>query len=138
MQHGGVLLYVNNKIVVDISDNYNDDQCGAVICVSKLSKLIICNIYRPPAASPDSFSSLLNFINSFLSLHNPLNKLHVAVFGDFNLPKFCWSHSGRLVSTFPNEPSYILFHEFLETNFLSQYVNQNTRKNNIIGSISNF
>ena len=33
VQHGGVLLYINNKISIDNSAFYNDDQCSAVIYV---------------------------------------------------------------------------------------------------------
>ena len=101
VQHGGVLLYINNKISIDNSSYYNDDQCSAVICVSKKSKCIICNVYRPPTTTDSSFSNLLNFIRNFIQLYNVLDKLQLFIFGDFNLPNFCWDNFGKSTCSIP-------------------------------------
>ena len=111
---------------------YNDDQCSAVICVSKKSKCIICNVYRPPTTTDSSFSNLLNFIRNFIQLYNVLDKFQLFIFGDFNLPNFCWDDFGKSTCSIPTGPSYALFQTFMEDYFLSQYVKQKTRKNNIL------
>ena len=47
VQHGGVLLYVEHNITIDTSVSFNDDECGAVLCLSKHSRCIIGCVYRP-------------------------------------------------------------------------------------------
>ena len=96
--HGGVLLYVNKKIIIDCVENFDDDECCAVICLSKISKCFIGCIYRPPTSSLSSFSDLLSRITNFVSLHNPLNKFHLHLFGDFNFPDILWENN-QAVST---------------------------------------
>ena len=64
--HGGVLMYVHEKIVVDQYECFDDDVCEAVACVSKTQKSIFLCIYRPPTASSASFSNLLSFLNNFI------------------------------------------------------------------------
>ena len=58
-QHGGVMIYINNKIVIDTFECYNDDQCAAIICLSSLNKCIFCCLYRPPKADFPSFCAVL-------------------------------------------------------------------------------
>ena len=70
VQHGGVLMYIHQNISIDDIVYFNDDQCAAIICLSKRRKCLISCVYRPPTASHSSFSNLLEFLSSYFSLHN--------------------------------------------------------------------
>ena len=120
-KHGGVLLYVNKKIVIDSFELFDDGQCCAIICLSKLSKCFISCIYRPPNSTLPSFDSMLTFISNFVTLHNPINKFHLHLFGDFNLPGFCWEKT-QVVNSFSQNPLHNKLTQFMTTHFLSQYV----------------
>ena len=66
-KNGGVLLYVHNSIIIDISSSYDDDECSAIICLSKSRKCILASLYRPPSSSDTSFVNLINFIEHFIA-----------------------------------------------------------------------
>ena len=89
-KNGGVLLYIHKKIIVNEVLLFDDDVCSGVICLCKNSNCIIACVYRPPNAGKESFSNLLKFLSEFITGHNPLNKLQVLIFGDFNFPQICW------------------------------------------------
>ena len=130
--HGGVLLYIHHKIVINNFSTYDDDICQGVFCFSKLCKCVIGCIYRPPTSGNESFSNLLKFLENFISQFNPNNEFNILIFGDFNFPKANWK-TPHLNSSICSDPSpYQLFFNFMNTNFLSQYVEQNTRKQNIL------
>ena len=131
-QHGGVLLYVHQNIIINNFFFYDDDECSAVICISKLSKCMISCLYRPPTASPESFSNLLNFYNNFFSMHNTANKLQSYIFGDFNLPKFSWNSHCTPKKLSLKGTAYSLLNSFMDEHLLLQYIKANTRKNNIL------
>ena len=71
------------------------------------------------------------FLNNFIDKYNSDDKFQVCIFGDFNLPKFCWDN-GSVISTSSNAPSYKLLTDFMNDNFFSQFINENTRSNNIL------
>lgn len=128
--HGGVLLYVHQKIPIINFSCYDDNICQSVICFSKVNKCIIGVLYRPPTCSFQSFSNLLDFLNKFILEFNSTNNCYVYIFGDFNLPKFNWSDN-----TFPNfrnNSPYQLLFDFMGSHYLYQYVDKNTRENNIL------
>ena len=128
-EHGGVLLYIHNSIHIDTFSCFDDDICNAVICVSTSSKCIISCIYRPPTASVDSFSNLLNFIDNFINLHNKLDKFKSFLFGDFNFPQLNWKDC-ELQNY--SSPATTKLKNFTDDHLLLQYIKSNTRKNNIL------
>ena len=109
---------------------YDDNICSGVICLSRNKKCIISCIYRPPTAEISSFSNLLTFLKNFIAKYNSDDQFQICIFGDFNLPKFCWNSTN--LCSLSSAPSYKLFTDFLNDNFLSQFVNENTRLNNIL------
>ena len=88
-------------------------------------------IYRPPTSGTESFLNLLRFINNFISKFNPNNEVNVFIFGDYNLPKANWKTPHLNLSLY-SDSLYEMFFNFMSTNFLSQYVEVNTRKQNIL------
>ena len=128
--HGGVILYVHEKIVVNDFSYFDNDICEGVICYSKLYKCIIGCIYRTPTCDLIYFSELLNFLNSFILKYNAQNDLHVYLFGDFNFPNIKWKDSTSF--NFKSDSSCKYLINFMEDHFLFQYVEENTRKSNIL------
>ena len=126
--NGGVLLYISKDIVIDEYDSYDDDTCNAVICLSIKSKCIVACLYRPPGSDKKCFSNALSFISSFIKLHNKLDKFSVLLFGDFNFPRVSWDNFSSCTQSVIDAD----FVSFLDDNFLTQYINENTRGNNIL------
>ena len=129
--HGGVLLYIHQKIMINEYSTFDDDICQGVFCYSKIFKCLIGCIYRPPTSGPESFSKLINFLNNFIAEFNPNNQANVFIFGDFNLPKVDWKIPFLNSSTCSNA-LYDNFFNFMNIHFLSQYVDRNTRKENVL------
>ena len=127
-KNGGTLLYINNDIFIDLSCVYDDDTCSGIICLSKKSRCIIACVYRPPSSNELSFSNLLLFINNFVESHNS-SKFHIFIFGDFNFPQICWENLDNSKNVTPDVEK---FFNFMDNNFLTQYVNENTRKKNLL------
>ena len=128
-KNGGVLIFVNNDITIDFSFSYDDDICNAIICVSKQNKIIVGCIYRPPSADDISFSNMLCDINKFIEEHSAEDKFDTVLFGDFNFPLINWNYLSSSKLTNSNANSF--FH-FIDSNFLTQYVKDSTRKNNLL------
>ena len=127
--HGGVLLYTHKSLAVEDFLAYDDDVCEAVVCKSNLYKIIICCIYRPPTANSTSFANMLNFMTEYFEKHNNLNEMQLVIVGDFNLPLFSWKDNDNFFTTIPN---YQSFQNFMERHLLCQYVQEPTRKSNIL------
>ena len=128
-RNGGSLLYIHRDIIVDISSSYDDDICSGVACLSKKSNCIIVCLYRPPGSSEQSFSKLLDFFSTFFALHNPLNRFHKFIFGDFNFPQISWNNFNSLSY---KTPQLVKLFNFMDKELLNQYVVSNTRKNNLL------
>ena len=100
-------------------------------CYSKICKCLIGCIYRPPTSGPESFSELNNFLNNFICQYNPNNEANVFIFGDYNLPKVNWKLP-LLNHSLHSNYLYEQFFNFMSKHFLSQYVEKNTRKENVL------
>ena len=111
---GGVLLYINNDIIIDCTSSYDDNMCNGVISLSKQSKCFISCIYRPPNSGEKSFSELLNFIQSFIDKHDPHNKFYNFIFGDFNFPQISWSDISLTKNV---TPEITALNTFMDKNF---------------------
>ena len=128
-KNGGVMLYIHTSIIIDTCSVFDNDSCCAVACMSKSSNCIICCVYRPPNASDEDFYDLVNFINNFLTFHNSSDKLQTFIFGDFNFPHLSWNCDEI---TDYKSISEICLKEFSDNHFFTQYINENTRKNNLL------
>ena len=99
------------------------------MCLSTKSNCIIACVYRPPNTDIESFSNLLGFISTFIDTHNKLDKLQIFLFGDFNFPQINWK-SGSIAEY--KTPSEVALNMFTNNFILSQYIQENTRKSNIL------
>ena len=126
-KNGGALIYIRNDIIIDSTFSFDNDVCNAVVCFSKKSNVIIACIYRPPNSGVSTFSKLLEDVNTFLEEHNPINKLQLLIFGDFNFPQICWDDLSRNLTS---EAETLL--NFTDLHFLTQCVQEGTRQNNLL------
>ena len=79
--------------------------------------------------SEESFSNLLQFLSNFIDSNNSLNKFPVFLFGDFNFPSICWDN---LLSKRTSPPMHTALFNFMDKHLFSQFIHENTRKNNIL------
>ena len=128
--HGGTVLFVNKKIIINEISYFDDNFCSGIICLSRPTKTIFSCIYRPPNSGRDSFSKLLAFLAKFIITHNSSDKLKILLFGDFNLPQVVWDD--LTVTSSNSENMCTDLNEFMDSLLLSQYVHENTRLNNIL------
>ena len=128
-KNGGALLYVHESIIVDNYAIFDNGTCNAVICLCTKSNAIICCVYRPPCASQESFTDLLNFVSNFIIKNDILSSTKILMFGDFNFPEISWKEDQ--VTEYVS-PSAITLKSFVDKFLLSQYVRECTRKMNIL------
>ena len=130
-RNGGALLYIHRKIIIDNFETFDNNSCNGIVCLSRNSGCIIACIYRPPNSGNDSFSQLLDYLNSFISIHNSQNRYQLFLFGDFNLPQINWNSLTLNKVDQSADLCYNLLN-FMDKHFLTQYVNEKTRINNIL------
>ncbi|XP_071944696.1 uncharacterized protein [Antedon mediterranea] len=121
--HGGLLLYVNEKLHVTICNELcqlNPESLWCTVEVDKHNKVLIGLCYRSMYNTPDENEQLfyqLRFIESVQSDH-------VLIIGDFNLKEINWKD--MLVNASVTHPSNTFF-EIINDLYLVQHVKSNTR-----------
>ena len=127
---GGVVLYIHNSLPITTSHYFDDNICEAVVAYVKSIKTIFISIYRPPDTPIKNFEKLIQFMQHHIKSISNDEHLDIHIMGDFNLPEMPWNNSGSEIKSLSK--SGLLLQNFMEENFLSQYVNVPTRKNNIL------
>ena len=130
---GGSVLYIHNKLPTRSVAYFDDKFCEAVICNIFSTKTLIASIYRPPNAPIESFKSMLTFLQTYIDKESKEHHMNILILGDFNLPCLRWIDE-------PVPPQYQYLNidsadaliAFMNTNFLSQYVDKPTRQDNIL------
>ena len=81
----GVLLAVLSSIPVS---PFPSPPTLEVVCIKLLLKhtILLCLVYIPPSAGVEYHKTLIQFLESLLSLGH-----YVIILGDFNAPDICWS-----------------------------------------------
>ena len=128
-EHGGVLLYIHKQIPVSHTEQFDDDICQAVFCVSSVTSYMFASIYKPCDASNESFSRLLHFLQNCISSTVDSYKYTKVFLGDFNFPDLWRLNESEILPKTINECSLI---NFMNDNFLCQYINVATRVSNIL------
>ena len=126
--HGGALLYVHTDLPVTNASIFSDNHCSSIICTLSSIDTIVASIYRPPDAPLSSFEAMITSIQSYITSANSKKHHDTILSGDFNLPAISWDS----ISSSSLSPSAQLLINFLQENFMSQYVSTPTRYNNIL------
>ena len=127
--HGGVLLYIHKSILIIYWEIFDDKICQGIFCVSVPSKITISCVYKPGVASDKSFSNLLQFLESCFKQIPESHDFTNIVLGDLNFPNRWQSNYMEISGKTKSERNLL---SFLDTHFLSQYVDKATRKSNIL------
>ena len=130
---GGALMYIHNDFPVTNFHNYDDSVCEAIVCNIDSLNTIVASVYRPPETENESFSKVINFLQSHINSQSSNKHKNILVVGDFNLPHLTWSDDPSTQYATPNnrECTETLL-SFMDQNFLSQYIDKPTRVNNIL------
>ena len=126
---GGSLLYIKDNITVTTNKCYDDDICQAVFCLSPSLKLMLFCVYKPCDASVKSFSNMLSFISTCISECENTLGFTILILGDFNFPDM-WSITTEEVISKTTDENNLT--NFMNSHFLSQYINVPTRGDNIL------
>ena len=134
---GGTLLYIHNNFPTTNVVHFDDSICEAVICNVDSLNYIVASIYRPPNTDNESFNKMLNLLQSHINKQTENNKhKNILIVGDFNLPHLTWSNTPSAQSsqyTTPNNSDCAkTLRNFMDKNFLSQYIEEPTRLHNIL------
>ena len=128
---GGAFLYIHNNLPTSNVNKFDNSVCEAVMCTINSVNTIVASVYRPPDTEDESFRTMIKYIQNYIDAESKSKHKTVLIFGDFNLPCIRWPNT--TVSTDHYSSKNMLdcaetLLEFINTNFLSQYVDQPTRK----------
>ena len=115
------------------------DPLRCIVVYAPTLDLIMCNIYRPPAASLIKFQEILGKCTQAMQQAENANT-HIFVVGDFNFPPSIvqWEKHGEEVIPVTNKGSsqdklaFQTLQEMSEKHFLTQVIHQPTRKQNTL------
>ena len=133
---GGALLYVHDAVTVTSTDTYDDDICQAVFMESSPVKLLVACVYKPCVSQAipqrklhNSFTNLLSFLQDCIKNTVNSDEYTIIILGDFNFPNLWKVDNNHVVATSDSEKKLM---QFMNTNFLSQYIDVATREMNIL------
>ena len=130
---GGTILYVHKNIPISREHIFDDTICQATFCVLETISTIIMNVYRPPKATLNSFSTLLQHAQEFLDENLKNKHYDINIMGDFNFPNIDWVSSTCTPSQGREQyESGEAFLSFIDHNMLIQVVDKPTRNGNIL------
>ena len=132
-ERGGTLMYLHETIAFTDEKSFDNDYCELVVCTTKPSDIIIASLYRPPDTSDDLFSEMIEFLQRYIDESTKVKHKDIIIMGDFNLPCISWSdisiHKHFSKNTTDSAKTLL---SFMSHNFLSQYIDTPTRRNNIL------
>lgn len=130
---GGTLMYIHEDIPFTEEESFDNGYCELVVCTTKPSDTIIASLYRPPDTSDELFSPMLVFLQKYIDEATKNKHKEVIILGDFNLPCISWPENSVITnfSKHTTECARTLL-SFMSQNFLSQYIDIPTRKNNVL------
>jgi len=139
---GRVAIYLKNDIIFTDKFTFSNDYCEIIGIYIPKQNYINITIYRPPGCPTDKFNEIIQMSDNWINgIERKMGNPIININGDFNFPNMCkWTddllnefidnHEDRkskgLKISEVNTQTLILY-EFLNSQFLSQLVNSNTR-----------
>ena len=128
---GGCALYIHAKTVPSDQLVLNDPHNSLAAVYIESLKVLLAVIYRPPDSPDESFSKILDGLQSMIDSHSNGERCpDTYLFGDFNLPLFNWDQCS--IPENPPNAAYRRLLRMIETNFLTQMVSEPTRMMNML------
>ena len=128
---GGAMLLIHNSLVVSNVQVFDNTVCEAVICTVP-SMGVIASIYRPPDASCDELTPLLQFLEDYLTDSASDKASEVLLMGDLNFPGIDWTQLTHTRTTKDHNASCEKMIAFVTEHLMTQCVDKPTRGDNIL------
>ena len=128
---GGAMLLIHNSLVVSNVQGFDNTVCEAVICTVP-SMGVIASIYRPPDASCDELTPLLQFLEDYLTDSASDKASEVLLMGDLNFPGSDWTQLTHTRTTKDHNASCEKMIAFVTEHLMTQCVDKPTRGDNIL------
>ena len=139
--HGGCATYVRNDLTVVERQKFSNNCCESQVLELKELELLIVNIYRPPNTPMQLFEETIRdcqkVIEEVMENEEIKSKTIMAV-GDYNFPFIQWP--SKQIYSRDEEPMQMaseklqakMLLDWTEENFMEQFIDTATRKNNIL------
>ena len=132
-KNGGVITYI--KATGAVYAEQPIAKCNSYVEYQlihiKKRNIVIINVYRPPDCPTEKFSSpLKEFRKKLLEIGNPMP--NIIFTGDLNFPTIDWKMKTADGGTHENQVQANAFLRFTQEQCLQQYIEEPTRKNNIL------
>ena len=136
--HGGVAIYLRNDLIGQLVVAHSNSMCETLVIKVKSLNLLLACLYRPPNSTLESFKEAITVTQKAIDdVTNTETKVKdILQFGDFNLPCISWP-SGKIyekeVAKKSKEKQQAeLLVNFVENNFMENYIYTATRGRNIL------
>ena len=131
-------IYLRNDLIGQLVVSHSNNMCETLVVKLKTLNMILVCVYRPPNATLKAFDETLSVVQKAIddvTDADPKVK-DVLIFGDFNLPFISWP-KGEIYqkdvarkSDEKQQAANLL--NFVDRNFLENYVKTATRGRNIL------
>ena len=136
--HGGVAIYLRNDLIGQLVAVHSNSQCETLVVKVKTLNLLLMCVYRPPDSTVENFCESMKICQKAIddvTEKDPKVK-DILILGDFNLPCISWP-SGKIYqkevaqkSREKKQAENLV--NFVETNFLENYIKTATRGKNTL------
>ena len=136
--HGGVAIYLRNDLIGQLVTSHSNSICETLVVKVKTLNLILVCVYRPPNSTVEAFEEALNVCQKAINdvTDSDPKVKDILMLGDFNLPFISWPkgeiYQKEVAKKSGEKQQAVKLVNFVERNFLENYVNTATRGNNIL------
>ena len=136
--HGGVAIYLRNDLIGQLVASHSNSMCETLAVKVKTLNLILICVYRPPNSTLEAFEEALEVCQKAINdvVDNDPKTKDVLIMGDFNLPFISWPkgeiYQKEVTRKSEEKQQAVKLLNFVERNFLQNYVTTATRGKNVL------
>ena len=136
--HGGVAIYLRDDLTGQLVAVGTNSMCETLAIKVKTLNLLLIAVYRPPNSTLECFEEAMDICQKAIDeVTNADPKVKdVLVMGDFNLPCISWPsgkiYDKQVASKSKEKQQAEILVNFVETNFMENYINTATRGKNTL------